>query len=73
MSARTAKGLAGLVMATVALSACHDGAGKHTETTQVRITGTPKAGYSPPTRHEAARPAGKAPDAGPDPKTGVRP
>jgi len=73
MSARTVKGLAGLVMATAALSACHDGTGKRTETTQVRITGTPKAGYTPPARHEAAGPAGRAPEAGPDPKTGVRP
>jgi hypothetical protein len=69
MSVRGVSLVVALFTAATILSACHDGTGKHTETTQVRITGTPKAGYVPPARHEAAKPA----DAGPDPKTGVRP
>jgi hypothetical protein len=53
MSVRTIPVMAVLALATAALSACHDGAGKHSETTQIRITGTPKAGYVAP---DGARP-----------------
>ncbi|QTC92704.1 hypothetical protein [Brevundimonas goettingensis] len=50
------------VLATVGLSvdACHDGAGKRTETTQIRITGTPKAGHVAPARHQPEKPADEA-------------
>jgi len=50
------------VLATVGLTvdACHDGAGKRTETTQIRITGTPKAGHVAPARHEPEKAADDA-------------
>jgi len=73
MSVRGVSLVVALLTAAAALSGCHDGAGKHTTTTQVRITGTPKAGYVAPARHDAAQSDAAAPDAGPDPKTGVRP
>ena len=50
------------VLATVGLTvdACHDGAGKRTETTQIRITGTPKAGHVAPAPHAPETPADDA-------------
>jgi hypothetical protein len=60
MSVRTVTALAVLALSagtlSLALGGCHDGAGKRTETTQVRITGTPKAGYVAPSGQQA--PAG---------------
>lgn len=64
MSVRGATALVFAAMAVVGLSACHDGAGKRTETTQIRITGTPKAdpkaGQVAPARHDADKPADDA-------------
>ena len=44
----------GALLAAFCLSACNDGARKHTETTQVRITGTPKAARDVPATSRAA-------------------
>jgi hypothetical protein len=73
MSVRGVSLAVALFSAAVALSACHDGTGKRTETTQVRITGTPKAGYVAPARHEAAKPAPAASGSGSPDETGVAP
>ena len=48
--------LASLAIAATALSGCDDGKGGRTETTQVTVTGTPKAGYVAPSGQQA--PAG---------------
>jgi len=60
MSVRGATVLVFAALTVAGLSACHDGAGKRTETTQIRITGTPKAGHVAPARHEAGKPADTA-------------
>ncbi|NBW10876.1 MAG: hypothetical protein EBR82_22890 [Caulobacteraceae bacterium] len=72
MSVRGATVLVFAVLTVAGLSACHDGAGKRTETTQIRITGTPKAGHVAPASHDADKPADPAtPAAGSKGQSGV--
>lgn len=60
MTFRTLAVLTVLATAGLTVGACHDGAGKRSETTQIRITGTPRAGQVAPARHDADKPAGPA-------------
>lgn len=66
MTLRTLAVLTVVATLGLAVDACHDGAGKRTETTQIRITGTPKAGRVAPARHEPEKASDPAtPSTGP--------